>query len=151
MYDEICTRSMHSWFLMCSFGEFKNLFASISHLHPFFKKVNHTTLRMSCTYSSSPFSPGAGGDDNGCFPASATVIGRMGPIRMEDVRWEWVWVLRWFKHLKMPQPFMKAGVKVEKICTAGFQMENFPAMYVYLIEIGHCLLVQYVLARLEGR
>lgn len=27
-----------------------------------------------------------GGDDNGCFPANAAVIGRMGPIRMEDVR-----------------------------------------------------------------
>lgn len=26
------------------------------------------------------------GDDNGCFPASAMVLGRMGPIRMEDVR-----------------------------------------------------------------
>ena len=97
---------------------------------------------MSCIYSSSPFSPGTGGDDNGCFPASAMVIGRMGPIRMEDVRWEWVWVP------KMPRAttFMKAGVKVETtICIAGFQMEiSQRCMYVYLIEIGHCLLVQCV-------
>ena len=52
--------------------------------------------------------------------------------------------------------FMKGGVKVEKICIAGFQRENFTAMYVYVyiyisIEIGCCLLVQFVLARLEGR
>lgn len=49
---------------------------------------------------------------------------------------------------------MKGGVKVEKICIAGFQRENFTAMYVYIyisIEIGCCLLVQFVLARLEGR
>lgn len=76
---------MHPWFLMCSFGEFN---ASILPAG----KMNHTTLRTSCTYSSSPFSPGAGGDDNGCFPANAAVIGRMGPIRMEDVRWDWVWI-----------------------------------------------------------
>ena len=29
----------------------------------------------------------AGGDDNGCFPASVLVMGRHGPIRMEDLRW----------------------------------------------------------------
>lgn len=27
-----------------------------------------------------------GGDDNGCFPASAMVMGRQGPIRMEELR-----------------------------------------------------------------
>ena len=43
----------------------------------------------------------------------------------------------WFKHPKNPTAttFMKAGVKVEKICIAGFQMKQheFPShVYIYI-------------------